>query len=391
MVVVLSQVEELQAALSVAGVCELPPPMTCPQMRLQDCILQFSCDSGATWTDVDNWAASFPSCVSGVIIPPVPGNPGGTPQDQHACNLAGFIASEVMKLVVSKAVTAFNSDLTTLQFGTSIFDAIAYAFPITAIAMDVFYAFYLELNSASIAAFTAAESDPVLWSDITCAIYSAIVTVGYIDASNLGSVITNICAISYTYPVVVTALCGFITNIGLQNLQAMQNAGAVDIVDCSSCPGTWCFKWDFTSVPGPFTNFDFSGNDPVTGWGQWIAGIGWQAQNVASGQERLDLRLSGIPGSAGMSMELEFFVASTSSGGTFREVDTYLAGTLVNSYPLVATAVDPTGTVQTISLAGAFDRFDVYLGTNGFGATAGRITYITLRGTGPNPFGTTNC
>jgi hypothetical protein len=52
---VLGQVTDLIIALGTAGAC---------MFRLTaDCLLQYSLDSGTTWTDVTDWATNFPLCV----------------------------------------------------------------------------------------------------------------------------------------------------------------------------------------------------------------------------------------------------------------------------------------------------------------------------------------
>jgi len=420
-VVVLSQVEELQAELSRAGACVI-----CPQMRLEGCVLQFSCDAGATWIDVTGWAenfagcvaaaspcppitnvqftagcalqtstdcgssystvpgwvANFDSCVSGVLIPPVPPNPPGTPINQHACNIAGFIASEVMKVVIGKAVDSYNSDLTLLQFGTSIFNTVAFAFPLTAIAWDVFYAIYIEVTAATIADFTAAASDPVLWSALTCAIYDAIKTDGYITAGNLAALISNVCGMSYTYADVVTALCNFVTNIGLQNLQAMQNRGAVDDVDCSGCGGTWCWLEDLTATQSSWTNFY------VGSHGTYTPGVGYVGTNFM-GDLYVTVQAPFAPMHGCTSLEITFFrdQGDTRGASAFQLLH---GGTSSYAFSLGGSS-GPSPITVTVPMTGHVDvtKF-IQLSITG---TVGTLVLQSIKycGTGPNPFGMDNC
>jgi len=51
---VLGQVTDLIIALGTAGPC---------MFKLEDCLLQYSLDGGATWTAVTGWATNFPLCV----------------------------------------------------------------------------------------------------------------------------------------------------------------------------------------------------------------------------------------------------------------------------------------------------------------------------------------
>lgn len=372
-VTVLSQVEQLQAELSRAGTCVI-----CPEMRLQDCVLQFSCDGGATWLDVTGWAANFDNCVSSVIIPPVPPNPGGDTTAQRACNIAGYISQVVIKDVITNAVTAYNSSLTQLEFGLLIFDTIAFAFPITAIAVDVFAALYLEFTAMTIADFTAAQTDPVLASDLTCAIYSAIAARGYIDAANLPAVIANVCAMSYVSDPVVDALCGFFTNVGLQNLQAMQNVGALDVVDCTSC-GTWCYKWDGSTgntPPWDFTDHPFF---PLP-LGQYVPGTGF-TPTVANPEEVY----MGITFTPTFLTEIEYTTdrGSTNNGATSHIEIVGFATVSFNPASGLHTGILPVNTTV--------GHVRINLGSAPTLVPPQNITSIIFRGTGSNPFGSSNC
>jgi hypothetical protein len=223
--------------------------VSCPLLRLNDCVLESSCDGGTTWVAAAGWADNFANCVSNVIIPPIPPNPGPSPIDQHACNIAGYIAAEILQASITKAVNDYNTGRTQLQFANDVLQDIAFAFPLTALAVDAFVLLYNEYTALTIGDFTTASTDPVLWGDVTCAIYSAIRTTGYIDAANLPTVVSNICAISYTSSTVITAICNFVSALQLSDWQGFQNVGALDDVDCSGCaspPSSWCWTWDFT-------------------------------------------------------------------------------------------------------------------------------------------------
>lgn len=257
---------------------------TCPMYQLQltaGCVLQYSTDGGVTWNDVAGWDGNFNNCVSAVIIPPIPPNPGHDPTLQHACNISGFLSKEIIQLTVTHAVNGYNTGLTQLQFAQDILDTIAYAFPITAIGLTIFHDLYASITSSTISDFTAASTDPVLWGMVTCAIYDAIKTVGYIDSSNLPAVISNICGMTYTYADVTIALCSFITNVGLQNLQAMQAVGVIDNIDCSGCVASPCIpvmpdtSWITTSQPTLTSSYEFGNRFMILAAGQVCTGIYW--------------------------------------------------------------------------------------------------------------------
>lgn len=234
---VLGQVDYLRSLIGEA----LNVPCCSYELRFTSgCVLQFSTDGGTTWNDVTGWDANFANCVSGVIIPPVPPNPGHDTTSQHACNIAGYLATKIIQQTMQNAVTAFNAGNDLVDFAQGVLDLLAYAFPITYYATNAFFAFYRSFNSGNISDFTSASTDATLWGEVTCAIYAAIATDGYITAANYPTVVANICGLSYTHPEVITALCAFVTAIGLQNLQAMQQVGVMDTVDCSGCSGSLC-------------------------------------------------------------------------------------------------------------------------------------------------------
>ncbi len=338
----------------------------CPMLRLQDCVLQISCDDGSTWTDVTGWSDNFGPCVLGITIPPVPPNPGDLIPSQRACNIAGFIAKDVVQLVIQKAVSNYHDDLTLLEFGLAVFATISFAFPLTAFAVDVFYAVYLEITAMNIADFDAAATDPLLVSLLTCEIYNAIKDTGYITADNLPVLISNVCTMPYTYPTVTHAICVFFEGIGLKNLEAMQSVGALDAVDCSGCGESWCREWNITHA-------DLCGGDwLVVGAGTGICTSGvWTGQFVGS---FFDLGIYAGPGS---SFEITAYDISASFTSTVT-IDFRLAGVNVGHF---------TTTVASFATITA-DQMIIQIGsTDG----APQITSISASGPGSNPFGLNNC
>jgi hypothetical protein len=369
---ILSQVDELRDACNVITV----PCVSCPLIRLQDCVLQSSCDGGATWVDVSGWASNFASCVQLAYPGPVPPNPGGrTPADQ-ACSIAGYISSEIIKLAITNAVNSYNSSLSLLQFGVLIFDTIAFAFPITAIAVDVFYALYLEVNGSTISDFTDAESDPALWNAVTCAIYSAIATDGAITAANLPTVISNVCGISYVHADVVTAICNFMTNIGLANIRAMQNVGVLDELNCTHCAGGWCFNTEFNnSAIGLWQYFN-----PINQSGHWVPHVGIVADNFFAGNYYATMKITyparTIQGCYA-SWNAPFGVVAAN---TFCEI--LLGGVVQGTIPLT------NGVLTNIS-AFTGDELVVQVAGGSHSVTLLRVQLQDAAGT--NPFGPDNC
>lgn len=366
---VLGQVDYLRSLISEA----LNVPCCSYQLRFtSSCVLQFSTDSGVTWTDVSGWDANFAACVSGVTIPGVPENPGSNPPATQGCNIAGYLAKEIIQLVVTKAVSDFNASKTLLQFGQDVMDVIGYAFPITFYAFTVFHDLYNAITAGNIADFTSASTDPVLWGDVTCAIYNAIKTTGYITSTNLATVIGNVCAISYSHPDVVTAICNFITNIGLQNLQKMQSVAVVDNVDCSGCVAGWCVHFNFSVAQGGWSS--------ISGLGNWVGGVGWESAATGGVWEALYLNTNALdPGGTITSVRVVWNAANTVTNPSVRRVEA--SGSFATNF-----SDDAAGPIdETLPWNHTVGNFQtvLYSDFNGLGSI---LTDIYVHGTGTNSF-----
>lgn len=241
----------------------------CMQLRFDGatCQLQQSVDGGATWVEVPGWQENFDSCVKAHIPAQQPPNPNGVANHDMACNLAGYIASEILHKVVSESIAAFNASVKEADAATTIMGTFSFAFPITALFVTGFDAFYKFFSAGTIADFQAADGDPSLWSALTCAIYDAITNDGFVTGANLSTVVSNICGLTYAHPDVVAALCAFAGGLGLANWQAMQVVGAINQVDCSGC-GLHCFAWPWHTTAS-FTLL----------YGGYLAGQGYEALN----------------------------------------------------------------------------------------------------------------
>jgi len=380
-VVVLSQVEELQAALSQAGSC-----VTCPLIRLQDCVLQSSCDGGSTWTDVAGWAANFQTCVQNAIPPSVPPNPGADPHDQHACNLAGYLATKVIQETMVAAHTVIAASGTELQFGIDVMALIGYAFPITYAASLAFHDFYNYVVAQSLSEINTASTDPTLWSEVTCAIYAAIVTVGYVDSTNFTNVAANLNAISYVYGWVPISLHNYWLDLGLPNIQSQQAIGALDNVDCSACGLGWCYYQDFKLGLG-FWSIRMGSVAP---WGVWTAGVGIVGSNEPAGPFPTilaDVTIS-FP-----SQTLSSVGVAWDRPGVETDPDSWLILQASSSTVEQDFLPNTTGSNQSWAFTPthAADTAIVRVSQRASTGTAPTLLGITLRGTGPNPFGRSNC
>jgi hypothetical protein len=375
-----TQLQEMVWGASLMGCCDVAMRLT------SDCHLQFSTDGGFTYTTVSGWDTYLDSCVKAHIPPAVPPNPQGNPVDQQACNLAGFLASEVIQKAVQIAINDFNNNLKEAQFALDLMAGLSSVFPITFAVGQAAYDFYQWYTQVSIGQFTTAEADPVLWSDVTCAIYTAIKLDGYITASNLPTVISNICGIAYTPSVVIQAICSLVTSLGLGNLQAIQVFGAVEDVNCAHCVGGWCREWDFTAGTGGFSKGCAGG----TLAGTHVNGVGWTSDVVGSPPYGL-VCIIGTPFTSVTVTEVQMIVNSgyyTSPGFQFvRQLSLYNAGVLVRTITPFTHAPVSGGAAQNYPIPPtAIDNIGVIWASDS--TTAGDVTIAGLRLSGTGTPGT---
>lgn len=356
------------------------------QLRLNSsCVLQYSVDGGTTWTDTSGWSTNFHDCVVAQTINPSPPTtgPGGTAQ--HACNIAGFLATKIIEVMMQKIVTYVGTTTQQVAFGIDVLSTIGFAFPITYAASLAFRDWYDNITGQILSEVSAASTDPTLWSDVTCAIYNGIATDGRVTASNFATVHTNLGAISYTYPWAIAAIYAFWNDIGLANVQAMQNVGALDEVDCSACTGNWCYYTDFTLSNGGWA--------PVGSYGSfWTSGVGWQSH--AFDATHTAVYISFDMTLAHSITEMQVYL-STNQGATSGQP--HYVG--VSNNPGVSNVCQNNVPFNilggfhwesaTLTCAGRYAIISLITASAGGGFVT--VAGVQLRGTGPNPFGSDNC
>ena len=379
-VLVLQQAEQLREIIAQAG--------PCGAMQLQltaGCALQYSNDGGATWTDVAGWDANFGECVKTQIVPAAPPNPVHTDPASEACDIAGYVAHEIIQAGVAAGVQSFQTDAELMTFAQDVMASLAFAFPITAEAMLALSQFYSFYNSSTIGHFTAARDDEVLWADVTCAIYSAIKAKGYIDASNIGAVRSNICGLTYTYTEVINAICAFVDNMGLSNFRAMQMVGAMGTTLCTSCdsPGSqWCHTGSFK---GDMQGWDLSTAGSATG--KWVQTIGWEQTLYTDGNMWLVIRIK-FPPTMVHHFQYTLIVGNYGSQGqTF--LNTYLSGSLVTQHN--AGYAGPDTTVVNVGVDDYCDTIELELENYGSQTPLQVNGWYASGPNPPNPFGLSNC
>jgi len=372
---------------SEAGEC-MPPV----EFQLtEDCLLQYSTDGGATFETVPGWTDWATACFTGPEGPEGPEGPAGgftpgTPPpapgqttSQQACSIAGYIAQYVIQTALSSVVNGYNTGQTALEVATGILALIPGVDVVFAAITGAITLLYSAVTSGTIAEFTAAESDPVLLSDLTCAIFTATHGDGYVTAGNFADVQANIAAITYTYPDVISAISDWLDAFGYGGLAAAQIPGAYTAVDCSGCePAGWCYDFDFTESE--------AGWSALFGEGiSWIPGTGWQSSyDVGTGQS-CDITIT-FDSAALTRVEVVFNAGQDSDGVRQFRVEND-SGTTVALLSQTAGAHDDVVDVSVTetTLIAVIENYP------GVGASPNTISRIRLHGTGTCPFGDPNC
>jgi hypothetical protein len=230
----------------LAGPCD--PPLVCIQINIE--YIKYIAGAMSqlvqrtSWTAVDEddlqltlanmtWAIELIGTAVQCQQPPQIGLPG-----QRACNIAGYLSNQIIRLSMDQAIQSIQQDYNVLSYGVTIMRFIPGAGGIFGIAMNVLNQLYTTIKGGSLTDFQTAIADETLWGKVTCAIYSATSPDGQVTAANYPAIVANVCAISYSLTDVRNAICSYITNLGVGGLQALQPAGALADYDCSNCGGT---------------------------------------------------------------------------------------------------------------------------------------------------------
>ncbi len=353
-------------------------------LRLQDCVLQSSSDGGTTWVPVTGWAENFGACVRQNMPPPIPPNPGADPIAQHACNLAGYLANEIILLSMSRMISGITLMDPEVKIARDIIDLLPGASLVLDTMTTSLSDFYNTVTGGDLTHYQDASTDSALWSDVTCAIYNAILSVGYVDASNFAATFAAINAVVYTHPEVVNAIAFYFAQIGLPGIQALQVVGAIDNIDCSGCGG-WCFQWDFRVSAGPWSV-------PGGADGVYAPGVGFKGTyDAGAGATLMDIFLP-ISGSVNITAINLFFVSPNADAGA---TASYINGVCGGS-PVTHTFRPPAHPLQqnfsNALVCPAATSLDMRLANDGDQhLNPPIIQKIHVAGTGTNPFGSNNC
>jgi hypothetical protein len=378
----LRRVDQLREIIAVGEGCEL-------QMMTRftaDCVLQTSVDGGTTWTDVPGWVDNFDSCVKAHIPPLLPPNPDDTLPNQHACNIAAFLATELIEVTMTKIVAYVGTTTEQATFATSVMQTLAFAFPITNAGVQAFGKFYTVVVGELLAEVEAVRDDPVFWSKVTCAIYLAIRSVGWVDDTNFAAVGDAIRAITYTYAWAPLQCGNLWDDLGLGNIRSIQSVGALNSADCTSCDGPWCHKYDFAVVDGSWT---INGGTSAT----WVDGLGWEGAFLDPPGDTF-LWLSAPVWTAAVVTHISLMVqqsfpADGSNESHTPHIGLFLAGANVWTQDLPLTIGGPIQLDYDVPSVTA-DSFSIYLIEEG-NHLPQLLEWVKFNGEGNPGFGTLDC
>jgi hypothetical protein len=247
---------------------------------------------------------------------------------------------------------------------------------------------YNNIQGGTVSHYEDALADTTLWSDMQCAIYTAISPDGFVTAGNFADIISNVTAVTYTHAEVISTIVDYLNAMGADGLMGAQQTGSLYVGDCSSCapPSTWCYEFDFTASDGGWTAVD-----NVAYPCHWSTGVGWVSDGAGTiGLEAVYIQRA-FTSEAITSIEMAYHFAHASDAFhpphvfyNFSSISS--PGAVYGYYPNTAGDQDATvtATVTTGGLAAAVESYPTASGTN-------IVTLIRLHGAGTNPFGTDNC
>lgn len=274
--------DRVQALIGLFGNGE-----ACSMLRwsTSDCALEISTDGGATWSAISGWDINgLASCLQQPLIDiggtpgtgfDGPGNPLGISAAQMACNIANWLAVEVLQGSMSSIATSLAASATLLETADSIFKLIASFTGVGGLFFTVAGILIPAATAIGESALNSAATDATLREDLTCAIYTAISAAGKVTSGNVDAILTNINAISYGTPGIVGLLHDYVSNLGYNGLNAIQSEGALYGGSCPCGPtpipgGTGCAIFngtdDYMTTGFPFYPVPTAGQVTYTAW-----------------------------------------------------------------------------------------------------------------------------
>lgn len=353
-----------------------------------DCVngLQYQTSDGI-W-HVGTSMADICTCTTACIIAPAPANPQGVSNSQQACNLSGFLASEIIKVLFEKVVAYVGTMNQQVQFAKDVLQSIGFAFPITYAAANWAYDFYNDVVGQVLSDVESVRDDPVFWAEVTCAIYRGMLPDNHVTAANKPTIGTELAGLIYVgNPWAVVAVATVWNAFPLEDIQAMQNVGALDDVDCTNCgSGPWCVHFDFLTAAGPFV--------VVGGHGSWVSGSGWVG-NAIGGTSSTNINIVAGPTSGSFTLDSVTITVDTLTNNTSGFPNIVAISTDGVHYTTVGTLSNTaTGTPHATTFTFppiVADYFGISVWADLAGGGYAAVTDLILKGPFGGTIAPTNC
>lgn len=379
---VIAQADYLRSILAAS----VTAPCVNPVVNVAiDCTngLQFQTADGI-W-HVGTSMADICVCTTACLVQLPPPNPGGTAPDQHACNLAGYLATIFLQKALQDAHAALAAGNTVLQYFQQLAADIATGNPFLEVLVTVAQDLYPTVQAQPIADVAAVAGDASLWAEVTCIIYLCIKAKGYLDASNFSCVGTGLGAIVYPKTWVAPLLQNAWNNAGVQFMEKFEAPGGIDDVDCTDCGTAGTTAWfDWTSGNHGFVTVLGNPATNVTGTG-WVGGY-WTTASPPS----MSIDIQGTPTSWHLD-SVELVVTDPSSvAGTFPWTQRFCqlldSGGTEIARAIFPTGAFPTATTVSANFGGTFTPHDVRIYWPGSTSSTGTPPIISS-GCFHNPLG----
>lgn len=352
-----------------------PTGPTGPTGPLGNCA---TCPTGPTGPTGPGAGATGPTGPTGPGGPPSnPGNPQGVSVPQQACNVASYLANQVIKAAMQSAINSITNAETLLSFVTAVVLLIPGLGEVVDVAVGASAVLFNAIKAGTLSDFQNAASDPSLWQSVTCAIAQAIAGTGYVTNDNFNAVSAALGGLTYSHPDVVSAIQDYVAALGPAGLEQLQVIGTANDADCSGC-GEWCYTFDFTRAQGAW----------VIDNAVWEAGVGFHSVVIGGNthlEVHIDFPITGISQICGTG------TADGNNGTATRQAAYYLDGVLISSFDWAGGAFPPAATNVCTLHAGAAsaNKITAIIDSDGAGYTT--LSAFGIRGTGVCPFGSPNC
>jgi hypothetical protein len=313
-------------------------------------------------------------------VPP-PGNPQDVAISQQACNIAAYLANDIIKASIQKAVDGINGGDNLLATALIIFSVIPLVDIVSSAVVAACAILFRYISGSTLSDFTTALADAALWSDVQCAIFGAISADGFVTSANFASVVAAVGGVSYPATDVITSMVQYMNGLGADGVMAIQLAGSLYQGDCSACDEAgWCYEFSPANSDADFSSWTVVAG----GGGVYVPGTGWNSTPDGSGHALLSITKT-FASTAITSIEV-FWSTDESGPGGCKGAWADTAVDCVSITPDVVGVHD-----QVIGVGGAHTSLTVHVDEVSPGDNPSAIQALKVRGTGVCPFGAPNC